>query len=238
MATRSISDKPSMMFVAGFGDNSSMFAKLASTPLADSFDLVFFDLPGFGAPALSRPTTLESLAEVVAGEAAARQCAVIVAHSVASIVAAKAVAAPGSTLTTIFSLEGNLTAEDAYFSGTAADFDGPEPFRGAFLSRLDDMALDDPILARYRREVEKADPSALWDLGCDARAYSSARHPGQDLLATQEASYIYNPKNCPTSSKAWLAESSLPSIELPDASHWMPIDQPQQTAKAILSALS
>ena len=35
------------------------------------------------------------------------------------------------------SLEGNLTVEDAYFSGATADYDSAESFRAAFLDRLD-----------------------------------------------------------------------------------------------------
>lgn len=178
-------------------------------------------------------TTLQSLADCVHRQAKEQTASVIVAHSVASIIASLAAARPDSSISQIVSLEGNLTEEDAYFSGTAADYDEPYAFRHAFLARLHEMARNDQIIERYRKIVEKADPKALWQLGCDARAFSNTHVPGEILMRSAKVSYIYNPENCPENSLAWLAENALPSTILPDASHWPSIDQPGQLAEVI-----
>jgi len=229
--------KPAMVLIAGFGDDASMYAPLAHTPLADAFELVPMDLPGFGAPALYGVTSLEALADAVAVRAAAVKATVIVAHSVASIIASLAARKPGSPISTIVSLEGNITADDAYFSGTAADYESPESFREAFLDRLAGMAETDPIIARYRDRVVKADPLALWQLGCDARRFSDIHVPGELLQEAAHVCYFYNPENCPDSTVTWLESARFERSLLPGASHWPTIDQPELLAARMLDAL-
>ena len=103
-------ERPPMVLIAGFGDDSSMYAGLNETELTDVYDLVPIDLPGFGAPALDEETTLKSLAEFVDAKAKEVGAEIIVAHSVASITASLAASEPDSPITTILSLEGNITA--------------------------------------------------------------------------------------------------------------------------------
>ena len=227
-----------ILMIAGFGDNSSMYAPLLETPLAQSHELIPLDLPGFGAPALDGETTLQTLADYVNETAVKREATTIIAHSVASIIASLAASAEGSTLERIISLEGNLTAEDAYFSGRAAEFEDAASFRDWFLPRLAKKAESDPILARYTKAVAKADPQALWELGCDARRFSDEHHPGERLRDAAAITYIVNPENCAEASMAWLGGSGLATIKLPGASHWPTIDQPQQLAEYISKTLS
>lgn len=229
---------PSILCVAAFGDGASAFAPLQRTELASRYRLVAIDLPGFaGTPALAGPTTLEKLADVVQ-EAAVREGArTIVAHSLGSIIASLAARRRPAVIDRIVSLEGNLTAEDAYFSGTAADYRNAADFGTAFLRRLDDMAKEQPIVARYRRVVAEADPRALWELGCDARRFSGDSPPGEILAETPEVWYLYNPENCPTKSLEWLHNSSLKRLRMDRATHWKSVDQPHLLAEKIRQAL-
>ena len=228
---------PTILFIAGFGDNASMFENLSETDLAESYHLLPINLPGFGVPALESKTTLDALSQIVADKASETGAEIIVAHSVASIIASLAAERTGCPLTTIISLEGNITAEDAYFSGTAADYDDPSAFRSAFLSRLDEMATDAPIIKRYRQSVSEADPLALWQLGIDARRFSSEYVPGDVLNAAANVVYLYNPKNCPASTVQWLKDNPMKRIVLDNATHWKSVDQPTLLADKIYEAL-
>ena len=219
-------DKPVMLMLAGFGDNASMFDGLVGSALAASFDVLPVDLPGFGGMPAAEETSLSALADFVAAKAVETRAEVIVAHSVASIVASLAAQRADCPVTTILSLEGNLTAEDAYFSGTAADYDSPADFHAAFLARLDQMAETAPEIARYRRQVARADVRALWQLGCDARRFSDLYSPGEVLLGAAKAVYLYNPDNCPESTLRWLERHDLPKVVLRNATHWISVDQP------------
>ncbi len=228
---------PAVLCLAGFGDDASMFAGLLRTPLATEWHLVPTDLPGFGAPTAAGGTSLRSLAAFVLERAIDEGAEIVLAHSLASVVASIAAGMPTSPISRIFSLEGNLTAEDAYFSGTAADFDSPEAFRSAFLARLAERR-EDRTIARYRSVVANADPVALWQLGTDARRFSDEQVPGDVLTSSARATYVYNPSNCPEATLAWLSESPMERIVLEGASHWVSVDQPERLSEALLHTRS
>ena len=227
-----------MICIAGFGDNGSMYHPLLTTALAGRLDIVALDLPGFGKPAGQTVTTLNSLADVVDAEARNRGAEVVLAHSVASLIASIAASKPNSPIRIIVSLEGNLTEEDAYFSGTAADFDDADSFYDAFLKRLDVLATEEPIIARYRSEVAKADPVALWELGRDARRYSMEHVPGDNLIKSTDVVYVYNPANLPKTSLEWLDSNEVRQVQLDNASHWVSIDQPDRLAEVLTAELT
>ena len=220
--------------IAGFGDDASMFAPLVEAASDRSIQFQPISLPGFGAPVLDQPnTSLETLASYLVDCADQIGANTVLAHSVASIIASIAANRPGSPLTSVLSLEGNLTAEDAYFSGTAAQYDTPAAFRSAFLARLDDMATKDLILDRYRRVVARANPQALWELGRDADKFSRNQSPGELLQSVKKVTYLYNRENLPKRSLDWLKASELPRFELAGASHWASVDQPDLLAQKI-----
>lgn len=229
----------SILCLAGFGDDSTMFEPLRSTDLASTYRLVTVDLPGFGeeAPVVGRFATLSHLAGFVSVVAASEGVEIVMAHSAASIVAGLVATTPTSGVNTILSLEGNLTKADAYFSGLAAEYDSPDAFREAFLSRLDEASQRDPLMARYRSRVARADPHALWILGNEVVAFSERHEPGELLVKAQRAHYLYNPSNCAESSLAWLEQSGLPATRLPGASHWPTLDSPQLVAQAVATVL-
>lgn len=226
-----------MLLIAGFGDDAGMYEGLRNTPLAGAWRLLPLNLPGFGAPALEGGTSLAALARVVADEAEKAGATVIVAHSVASIIASLAATLPDCPITTIISLEGNLTAEDAYFSGTAAGYDTADAFRAAFLDHLQEMAAGSPVIARYREVVSKADPVALWQLGSDAHHFSVCNVPGDVLSKAARVTYFYNPDNCPEATLRWLDEHPMDRVLLAGASHWPSVDQPDVLADRIAEAL-
>lgn len=228
---------PVILCIAGFGDNADMFTGLKQTPLAHLYRLLPINLPGFGAPPLVQETTLHELADYVCTRAKECGSEIVLAHSVASIVASLAAQRPGSPIERILSMEGNITSEDAYFSGTAADFANHETFRASFLARLDDMALSAPIIARYRSAVAQADPLALWQLGRDARHFSDRVVPGEVLATSASVTYFYNPENCPETTLKWLEENPMERCILPDASHWASVDQPELLANMIAMSL-
>ena len=131
--------------------------------------------------------------------------------SLGSITASLAAARTTPQVHTVISIEGNLTPEDAYFSGSAARYGSAVEFRTAFLSRLDDMADESPVVSRYRHQVAKADPRSLWELGCDAHEFSATRSPGDVLSnAAPRVHYLYNPANTPAATIRWLETHQLP----------------------------
>jgi len=230
-------DRPPVLMIAGFGDNASMYVPLTATALAHDYALTPHNFPGFGAP-LDGPVSLQSFADSLNAKARATGATAVIAHSVASITASIAASAADSPITQILSLEGNLTAEDAYFSGKAKDYSDGEVFKAAFLAELERPARDIPVIDRYRRQVMRADADALLALGQDAYAFSDAQHPGDYLQHSADVTYIFNPDNCPDISMAWLAQSGMRSVHLAGASHWPTLDHPTGLARAVADILA
>lgn len=229
-----------IVLVSGFGDNGSQYEGLGKTVLVEDYKLIAVDLPGSGnAESESQPLDLDRAAQLVAAVVVEHDARIVIGHSLGSIVASLAARRTTPQVHTVISIEGNLTPEDAYFSGSAAQFATPEQFRIEFLARLDELAEESDVVRRYRNEVAGADARCLWELGRDAYRFSSTRSPGDLLLtAAPRVHYIYNPANTPAETIEWLADhQELARSQFPGASHWVMVDQPQQLARRILTIL-
>jgi pimeloyl-ACP methyl ester carboxylesterase len=223
-----------LVCLAGFGDSAAMFEPLRRLRLPAALTLL--ELPGFGgSPAVGSVRTIDEYAGFVVDAIGRHRGRVgLVAHSVASVIASVATARIPERIAGLLSLEGNLTEADAYFSGSAAEFATPSEFIAAFGDRLARLAVDDPIVDRYRRVVAEADPDALWELGRSARTFSAADAPGALLLELPvPVRYLYNPANCPAETVDWLSEHDLDAHQVPGVSHWPTIDAPDIVARQI-----
>ena len=237
MAGPTRDDPPPIVCLAGFGDDARMYAPLVEAARGSTVRPLPIDLPGFGAPALG-VTSLDGLADHVALACERTGARTIVAHSVASIVATLAAERSAGRVRAIVSLEGNLTAADAYFSGTAADHPAPDVFRQMFLARLDALATDDPVVAGYRSRVVGADPRALWELGREARAFSEREHPGERLAgAADTVVYVHESANCAEALMAWRRRSALIPVHLVGVAHWPTVDRPGERARILNEVL-
>jgi len=126
-------------------------------------------------------------------------------------------------------------AEDAYFSGRAADFDDALLFKQRFLDDIWNMAQTRDILRRYFAAAVLADPIALWQLGRDARRMSTGDAPGQAYRRVRPSLYYWSPANTTETTRQWIANSDLDQQQFANASHWPTVDQPDETARAIAS---
>ncbi len=182
-------------------------------------------------------TTLATLAEFTRIKAKELGATIIVAHSIASVIALVAAGVTNSPLSTIVSLEGSITLDDTFFAQTAADFDDPYTFRTVFLHRLDVLAACKPAFSRYRRAAELADPVALWELGIDVRRFFMTQEPSELFSTSTRVRYLYDPRNCSDSTLKWLETSAAECIVLDDETHCVCADQPDYVARKILEAL-
>ncbi|MBR9826620.1 MAG: alpha/beta hydrolase [Alphaproteobacteria bacterium] len=211
---------------------------MKQTRLARYIDFKGYDFPGFGGQhPLEGATTLTALADRVREVIGKTQVRLVIAHSVASIIASLAIRGLKDHDITLVSLEGNLTKDDAYYSGRAAKYDNAARFKAEFVSLMQEKSLSSPILKRYARMAEKADATAMWELGCDAHRFSQTHHPGELLEACGRVIYVYNPDNCAKSSMDWLAGSGLDTLRLDGASHWPTIDVPGRLSERLMERL-
>jgi pimeloyl-ACP methyl ester carboxylesterase len=228
-----------LLFVHAMADCGLAFTPLFATPLAETFRLVAVDLPGFGAsPRRDDVLTISQHAEAIvtlAHSLSSPGPIGLVAHSVGSMIAVEAASRLGERFGGLFSIEGNLTAEDTYFSGQAADFDDPYAFKRHFLDKLWGMAQAQPILRRFHGTATLADPVAMWTLGRDARRLSIGDAPGQAYLRIRPSLYYWSELSTVDRTRGWIAASGMAHRQFADASHWPMVDQPVATARAMQS---
>jgi pimeloyl-ACP methyl ester carboxylesterase len=228
-----------ILCIHAFADCGTAFMPLLSTPLAESFRLIVIDLAGFGAsPRQDNVLTISQHADAVC--AVARSMGLpgpigLVGHSVGSMIAVEVASRLDGLFGGLFSIEGNLTAEDAYFSGRAAEFHDAYLFKQRFLDDLWNMAQTQQILRRYYATAVFADPVAMWELGRDARLYSCANASGDAYRRVQPSLYYWSSESTTAMTKSWIVGSGLPHREFGDASHWPMIDRPIEVAHAIAS---
>lgn len=230
--------KITIICLAGFGDDESMFVPLLAEKYSQNFNIVPINLLGFGAEPAGYEISLDGLANYVLSVAKAHNAHHIMAHSVASIIATLAAEKSDGFIDHIISLEGNLTAADAYFSGKAADFETAEEFKRSFPKILGKAAQTDPMLKRYLTIVMTRDAQDLWSLGCDARLFSAQNDVGARLMNSAKVFYLYNSKNCPSDTLVWLDKNPMDKYELANASHWAPLDSADEMMTAILEWLA
>jgi pimeloyl-ACP methyl ester carboxylesterase len=228
---------PPLILLHAFADSGLAFVPLFATPLARRFRLVAVDLAGFGvSPAQRDVRDVAGHAGAVAALArsvSASEPVGLIAHSMTSMIAVEAAERLGPRFRGLFSIEGNLTAGDAYFSGRAADYDAPAAFKQSFLDAIWEMAQAQPVFRRYHAGVVAADPDAMWHLGRDARRLSVGDGPGQAYRRARPSLYYWSESSTTAASRRWIAESGLDHRQFRDASHWPMIDQPEATANAI-----
>lgn len=227
-----------LLFIHALADCGLAFTPLFETALADSFRLIAVDLPGFGASPLRHDVlTIAQHADAVVALARSMSSAGpigLVGHSVGSMIAVESARRLGNQFGGLFSIEGNLMAEDAYFSGRAADFEDPHAFKQRFLDDLWNMALAQPILRRFHGTATMADPIAMWSLGRDARRLSVGDAPGQAYLRVRPSLYYWSPRNTADNTRGWIVRSGAAHDQF-SGSHWPTVDQPAVAAQAIQS---
>lgn len=227
-----------LLFIHALADCGLAFTPLFETLLADSFRLITVDLPGFGAsPPRDDVLTIAQHAGAVVALArsmSSRGPIGLVGHSVGSMIAVESARRLGDRFGGLFSIEGNLMAEDAYFSGGAADFDDPYVFKQRLLDDLWNMASTQPILRRFHGTATMADPVSMWSLGQDARRLSVGDAPGQAYLSIRPSLYYWSPRNTAEKTREWIVRSGMAHHQF-DASHWPTVDQPALAAQAIQS---
>ena len=226
-----------LVLLHAFADSGLAFTPLFATPLADRFRLVAPDLAGFGAsPPRHNVRAIADHAETVGALVASLPVpgpVGLVAHSLALMIAVEAVPRLGTRFAGLFSIEGNLTAEDAYLSGRAADFADPFTFKLRFLDDLWTIAQEQVALRRYFAGAVLADATSMWELGCDARRRSIDDRPGRAYRRIRPSLYFWSPASTLETTQRWIAQSGIEQLQFTDASHWPMVDRPEATARAI-----
>jgi len=232
---------PALWFVHALGDSGLSFVPLFTSGLCAPFQLLAPDWPGAGeAPVEPQLVDLDDLAEWLARGIDHHTPAGpvgLVGHSLGSAVAVRAVSRVNRVVG-LFSIEGNLTAADAYFSGLATAFEAPEEFRDHLLARVRSLAEHEAAerseaLWHYHASLRLAAPETLWKIARSAHASSRRDGLGEEYRALSIPSlYYWSRDNTPRETQEYIHEHRLDRI-VSAGGHWPMIEQPQETASQI-----
>jgi pimeloyl-ACP methyl ester carboxylesterase len=234
---------PALWLVHALGDSGRSWEALLATSLGSSFELLAPDWPGAGAvPAEPDVVDLDGLARWLARLVARHSPAArvgLVGHSLGAAAVVRATRRLGSgKVAGVFSIEGNLTAADAYLSGLATACDTALEYRDRLRARvrtLAEQASDGPreALSRYHEALGQAAPEPLWRIARSAAAASRGDALGEEYRALEVPTFYYwSRENTPEATRAYLASHALHGAEFAGG-HWPMIERPEETARAV-----
>ena len=176
-------DAPTIFCLAGFPDHGYLYEPLYSFELAKRYRLVAIDLWGFGvSPKQENINTISdyvtALSKLIV-KFCPDQTVGLVGHSIGATIWQEVAKILDDKIAGLFSIEGNLTPDDAFFTGKAADFDDADEFKKSFLEQVWPMGEKSKTLRRYFAGAMVADATAMWNLGRQAKLLSVDGEPGQ-----------------------------------------------------------
>jgi pimeloyl-ACP methyl ester carboxylesterase len=220
----------------GFVDSVHSWQPLLAA-LSDRYDVGLVELP-----ALSRPGRLPVAATVtgIAGLTAAviRQTwttpVTLVGHSIGSAVAVRAASLLGTQCRAVVSIEGNLSADDAYFTGQAADHHDPAEYRSTLLAQIEQLVTGGRAPASFAAALRCADAATIWALGRDIAHHSTGDGFGHELRhLTRPRLYLWSRATTSPASQAFLRTHAIPQHELSIGHHWPWIIDPGAVAALV-----
>lgn len=232
--------KGDVWFFHGFGESGLSFIEAFSSPLRNNFNIYIPDFPGFGASPLQTSTvSLENSEELILRVLATiskNNKIFIVAHSLGSIIGTWICQELKSQAVGFFNIEGNLTREDAYFSGMARDYEDADKFHKNLLSHIYEKARNTPALQRYFASICFAQPVALLGWGKSAATHSETRKSGREFASLDCAKlYYWGIESTPEATQNFIKTKSIPNKCFGKGSHWPMVEHPEQCYGDILA---
>ena len=227
-------------FLPGFAESHLCFRDAFKHRISKEVRIILFDPPGLGAsPARPEGITIKDCAIIWKDLIdSISQCKklVLVAHSVAGIIATETAAILDRVPSLIISVEGNLTASDAYFSGQAVNYNSPFDFYHNFSNSILNLVNKGDVPMSYYASLHFADPNTLWTLGRSTRDYSE---PGNNFQKLEcPAVYYWSDETLSSESKAFLKANDLTNQKMDGLGHWPMNKSPECFYSQLLNDIS
>jgi pimeloyl-ACP methyl ester carboxylesterase len=214
---------PVVVCLPAFADSARSWDSLTNA-LAERNEAAVVELPGLNRPGwLPVPPTVTAIADLVAQVVQATWATpvTLVGHSFASAVAVRAARRLDRLCQAVVSIEGNLTAQDAYLTGQAVKYDDPEAFKANLATKVDELVSAGQAPETFARSVGGADAATMWALGLDVALNSTGDGFGHEFLRlTCPTLYLWSPATTPQSTQAFLNTHAVPHRELRIGHHW------------------
>lgn len=206
-----------VLCVPAFADGASSWRPLLDHVPAEVADL-----------SAAEPPTVAGHAAALAG--LVTNPVILIGHSLGSAIAVETAHLLGPRCRGLLSIEGNLTPEDAYFSGQAADFDDPVDFKQALLTRIGQLVAAGQVPSTYVESLAATDERRMWTLGRDARDRDFGSRYRSLACPTL---YLWSATSTPRATAEYLAQHRIPARRLSVEHHWPWLTAPAVVAEAL-----
>jgi pimeloyl-ACP methyl ester carboxylesterase len=215
----------------GFGESSLSFREVFSSELAVSYSLFAPDLPGFGvSPPQPGKMSLEAAAGVsidLINALSRNRPVLLVGHSLGSVIATWVARELGETVKAVFSIEGNLTCSDGYFSALAAEFEEANAFYRYFLDMIYERAAKSEAYQRYFASVRFASPQAMMAWGRSSAQLGETGTHGIDFDSLKCAKlYYWGTESTPEETQRFIKKHDIPNRQYTGDVHWPMVETP------------
>jgi len=225
-------------FLHGFGESSLSFKEAFFSELVEYYSLFVPDLPGFGvSPPQPERMSIEGATEVILSlinVLSRNKVVLLVGHSLGSVIATRVARKLGEAVKGVFSIEGNLTRSDGYFSAQAADFQQADAFHRYFLDLIYKRAASSEAYQRYFASVRFASPEAIMEWGRSSAHLGESGTHGFDFVSLKcQKTYYWSMESTPEETRDFIVKYNIPNRQYTGAGHWPMIETPDKCYTAI-----
>jgi pimeloyl-ACP methyl ester carboxylesterase len=196
------------------------------------------DLPGFGvSPFQPERMSLEGATEVILSLInvfSYNKAVLLVGHSLGSVIATRVAGKLGEAVKGVFSIEGNLTRSDGYFSAQAADFQKADAFYRYFLDLIYKKSANNEAYQRYLASVRFAVPEAMMGWGRSSFHLGESGRHGFDFVSLKcQKTYYWSMESTPEETRDFIVKYHIPNRQYTGAGHWPMIEIPDECYSTI-----
>ena len=225
-------NRQSIWFLHGFGDSGLAYREVFDALLPASFNLYVVDLPGFGVSPLQPdyPSIKEQarlLSEIIRQETQQQHQVNIVAHSLGSLIGTWVCQSLEQRINTYFSIEGNLTEADSYFSSKPLEFDTAEAFARSFEAEVFALAQTEERYKRYYSSLRYANPEGMRNWGFTSQEHVKDNQCGQEFINLNcNKIYLWGDLDTPIETQEFIKVNDLPNKLYKGIGHWHMVENP------------
>jgi pimeloyl-ACP methyl ester carboxylesterase len=151
----------------------------------------------------------------------------LVGHSLGSVIATWVAKELGETVKGVFSIEGNLTRSDGYFSALASEFEDATAFYRHFLDLIYKRAARSEAYQRYFASLRFASPEAMMAWGRSSAQLGETGTHGSDFVSLKCAKlYYWGMESTPEETQRFIETHNIPNRQYTGDTHWPMVETP------------
>ena len=227
-------DRQSIWFLHGFADSGLAYKEVFESPLSENFNIYVIDLPGFGVSPVnpdfvSIQDHAELLTKLIEEETSSQDQVNLVSHSLGALIGTWVCQNLVDRINYCFSIEGNLTESDSYFSSKPMKFSTSEEFVESFEKEIFELAKSEDRYRRYYSSLRLAEPEGMRNWSITSQEHIKKNKCGFEFkeLACKKV-YIWGDIDTPRETQKFIEENDVPNLLYKGVGHWHMVENSDQ----------